>query len=303
LAAVEDEIATFFKDATRDGEGVQNALDTLVEIQNFLASDAGASVAEMMEAINGNAADIEDLQDVVGDDKGGLVKDAADAKANIADLQSEVDALQVLTGGFAEGEENGAIKTAIEAAQTAADNAQRDLDILEGIVGESADKGLRADIAKNTSDIATLVGVVGDENSGLVAASNTYATKIADLEAEFGEGGRVTVAEAGIAAIEAVVNAEGGNSNAQLRADIEALEAIVVDGDDSNAELREEITRVSGLIEAENTGLQAVVAGHASRLTDAEDAIDEIEKDYLKEADWFIINCGTSVLRDGEPTA
>lgn len=294
IEAIEAEINAFFKDAVKDGEGVQNALDTLVEIQNFLSSEEGGAIGEMVADINENAAAIGVLEGVVGgeDGKGGLVKDAADAKANISALQDDVGDLQKVVAGY---EAEGSIKTAVDAAAKAAADAQKDLDALELIVGETAESGLRAAVAKNTGDISALAGVVGNAKDGLVADVATNATNIAELADEFQTGGRVTVAEADIDALEAIV-VTGNDSNAKLRTAIGDLEAIVVSGNDSNAKLRTEIGRVAALIETENTGLAAKVTDHASRLVNVEDAVGTIQEDYLKMEDLFIIDCGSSTV-------
>ena len=113
-------------------------------------------------------------------------------------------------------------------------------------------------------------------------------------------------AEDEIDALQAIVSAEGGNSNAQLRADIEALEAIVVDGADGNVALGLEIDAVAAKVNNDTTGLVATKAIADDAKTKAENAqsrVAAIESDYLKAADLFIIDCGTSTTVLHEKTA
>ena len=94
-------IELFFEDAAKDegeGENLQNALDTLVEIQNYINSD-GTAATQMAEDINANKAAIEKLN---GDAEttGSVAKTVADAisvqveaiNADIAEVEAKADA-------------------------------------------------------------------------------------------------------------------------------------------------------------------------------------------------------------------
>ena len=373
IAAME----AFFEGATRDegeGENLKNALDTLKEIQDF-ATGEGSAAAEMLEAIDANAKAIKAVEDIVKD--GGTLEVRVDAVEAAASANAgAIEALQTLTGGFAEGE---TVKAKIEAAaslgqtgidnaataQAAADEADRkaqaaqgEVDALEGVVST-----LRSeyDVTKqaaidNAADIAAIEAEFGengrvtaleadshthtfveaelneiktgdvakwneaynkrhehsfveDELENIAAgdvekwntAATTAATAASDLAALTT---RVGTAEGEIDALQAIVSGEDGN--VALGAEIDALAAIVGDEAKGNEALATELGRVAGLVDNTTTGLAATKAVADEALTKAKDAqsrVAAIEGDYLKEADWFVIDCGTSMLREGEPTA
>lgn len=277
-------VEAFFANAEDENgkyTGLNDALDTLVEIQGFLKGGEGEEANGLFGAINANAAAIEALEGVVGDVDSGLVKDMAAAEEAIIGINADIDALEALTAGFAEGDTIKAkIDDAAALAQTGVDNAataqaaaeaaQGEVDALEGVVATlRSEYDVTAALSlKNKEDIAAL-------------------------------DGRMTTAEGAIEALEAIVNAEGENSNAQLRADIEALEAIVVDGDDSNAKLRAEVDRVAGLVDDTATGLaatKAIADQNTLDIADHEERLAAVEADYLKMADLFIIDCGSSTV-------
>ena len=194
-------------------------------------------------------------------------------------IKGDVKTLQDLTSGYSG---DGSIKTAVDAAQKAADDAQ-----------DAADKA-QAAADKAQGEIDALELVVGDANTGLVKTkeiADKATTDIAALTTRMG------TAESDIDALQAIVSAEGGNSNAQLREDITALQTLTGDAAKGNEALHTELTRVAGLVDNTTTGLAATKAIADKNKTDIEDhetRIAAIEGDYLKQADLFIINCGSS---------
>ena len=196
-----------------------------------------------------------------------------------AAIEGNVKTLQDLTSGYTGA---GSIKNAVDAAQKAADDAQ-----------DAADAAQEA--ADNAQDeIDALELVVGDANTGLAKTkeiADKATTDIAALTTRMG------TAESDIDAIQAIVSAEGGNSNAQLRSDITDLQTLTGDAAKGNEALHTELTRVAGLVDNTTTGLAATKAIADKNKTDIgtlNGKVAAIEADYLKEADLFIINCGSS---------
>jgi hypothetical protein len=357
------EVEAFFK--TTENQTLDTALDTLVEIQDYLNGD-GSATGGMIDRLAQAESDIDALEKTLakdGDFEKRVAAVEAKAAANeeaIGDNADAIKALQDLTAGFGEGETvQSKIATAQKAAddaqkaaddaQDAADKAQGEVDALEGVVAgvKSTADTAKADLAALTGEggrIATIEGEIDDLQadshthankseldliasgdkakwddaygkrhthsfveaelnnikSGDVAKWNTAATTAAqaaaDIAALTAEDGRIATAESDIDALEAIVKT-GANTNAQLRSDITELQGIVKTGADANATLRSDLTTLKNAVEHSTTGLAATKAIADEAKSDAEDAqtrVAAIEADYLKEADLFIIDCGTS---------
>lgn len=282
----EDRIArmeAFFEGAAEDegeGESLKNALDTLKEIQEFATSE-GTAAQSMLDSINANAQAITAIQDIVKD--GGTLEARVDqVETKAAGNASAIESLQTLTGGF-----TGTIKAAVEAAasaasvadgkaaaaQGAADAAQADATDAQNRVKAVEDRlngtdGIDAKIAKNTSDIAAIVSSIDNEGG--------YADRIEALEG---------------------IVVDGDDANSKLRSDITDLQTLTGDASKGNEALYNEISRVAGIVEDANTGLaktKEVADGAASLAGTNATKIAAIESDYLKAADEYIFNCGTS---------
>ena len=271
LQTIENEIEAFFKDAARDGEGVQNALDTLVEIQNYLNGEGGAA-GSLLDRIAAAEGDIDDLEAEFGDD--GRV---TTAEAAIESNAGNIESLQTLTSGFAgtDGEAKGAIKTAIEAVSERAEKGITD-------AKEADNKAVAAQNAVNA-----VAAYVGTAEGGLVQDIKETAED-AQTRVEAVEG-RIGTAEGAIDNIQKIVSS-GDNTNAKLRAAITALEELTGDEAKGNDALHTELTRVAGLVDNQTTGLGATYA----IATDAQNRVEAIEGDYLKAADVYIFRCGTA---------
>ena len=278
-----EKMEAFFEGAAEDSEGLNDALDKLVDIQNVLNGD-GEAAGNLIGRVADNEEAIIALQDIVKD--GGTLEVRVDqAEADINAVEGRATTLEDIVNGYTA---KGSIKEAIEAAQGQADKGVEDA----GKAQEAADKA--------QEEIDALELVVGDANSGLVQLVNTVKTTADGAAADTADlKPRMKAAEDDIDALQAIVSAEGGNSNAQLRSDIEALEAIVVDGENANATLRSDLGALDAIVAHETTGLAATKAIADEAKTDAEDAqsrVAAIEGDYLKAADEFIFNCGSSSL-------
>ena len=143
-----DKLEAFFEGADHDGEdgGLKDALDTLVEIQDYITTE-GAAADQMVKDIKQNADDIDALETRMGTAEEEIDAIQADLdtattglKARMATAESEIDDLQakVSTGTNSHETRIGAIETAlrdggttyeaIEVAQGAADDAQDAID-------------------------------------------------------------------------------------------------------------------------------------------------------------------------------
>jgi hypothetical protein len=363
-----DKVETFFEGAyTEDGQPVKEALDTLVEIQNFITGE-GEAASDLIKSIEANATAIDALEKTLADggdfDKriDAIEADVSANAGNITTLQGDVqkaqsDATQALADALAASNKvdtkAAEIKTAYEAyadgkasaAETAAKGyADTAVAGLKTTL-EAADAAIEAEVAKKldesdftahttgdhaktaTEITAEITKAVGDEKTlreaadaaiekkiggsytenstvadAIVGVKATAETAAADLVAL---DTRVGTAEGKITTLEGIVST-GDDSNANLRSAITELQGIVKTGADANATLGSEIDTLKAAVEHEDTGLAATKAIADEAKSDAEDAqsrVAVIERDYLKAADFFIIDCGTSVLREGEPTA
>lgn len=275
-----DRVEAFFEAADHDGEagGLNDALDTLVEIQTYITSE-GAAADEMVKDIKQNADDITALQTLVSGENG-LAAQIAGNDADIASLLNKVGAnetniltLQQITSGYT-GE--GAILNAINAVNT------------------KAEQGI-ADAKKAQDDVDALGTTVGNATTGL-AATNKIAkdnsAAIAALDT------RVTTAESDIDALEATVNT-GANSNQKLRDDITNLATLTSDASKGNEKLRTDLDTVTNKVNDGTTGLaatKAIADAASAKAATNETRIAGIEADYLKEADSFILDCGSASL-------
>ncbi len=230
-----EDVEAFFH--TAEGETLDSALDTLKEIQDYLNGDGAAT-----GGIIGRVADLEDEFKANG--RVTIAEgDITTLKTSMAAAEGEIDELQSITKSYLAKGEDGkvvedAIKTDVDAAKQAAQDAQDDADAanlvlngtnndglvarvgaLESTIGD-ADSGLVADNEANKQAIADLQDVVGDADDGLVK-------DVAALQVTVGDDDSGLVKD--VAALQAIVSAEGGNSNAQLRTDIGELQTKVND--------------------------------------------------------------------------
>lgn len=267
------EVEAFFDGAKEDSEGLNDALDKLVDIQNYLSGDGNAA-GDLVGQVSANAQAITDLQNIVKD--GGTLEARVDAVEQSASANSSnITDLQKLTSGYT-GE--GAIKTAVDAVSERAEKGVTDAATAQA-AAEAAQK-----------DVDDLAAVVGDAESGLVQLVNTVKGTADDASAAVAAlEPRVEQAEKDIDDLQAIVST-GDNSNAKLREAITDLETLVEDGAKGNEALYTEVTRVAGLVDNKDTGLVAT----NTAATDAQTRVAAIEADYLKAADAYIFNCGSS---------
>lgn len=251
-------------------------VDTLKEIQNYIASDKSGA-ATMAGNIQANTNAITALQNIVKD--GGTLEtrvDAVEAKASAN--ESSVSTLNSVTKGYT-GE--GAIKTAVDGVSTRAE---------KGITDAAAAKKA-ADDAQD--DVDTLAGVVNHTTTGLAATKQIADKATADISALTT---RVGTAEGNITTIQGIVST-GADANSKLRSAITSLQTLTGDASKGNAKLRTDLDAIVGIVNNTTTGLAATKAIADKNKTDLgtlTSRVAAIESDYLKAEDGYIFNCGTS---------
>lgn len=261
-----------FWDTTEDSDGVVNKLK---EIQDYIASDT-TGAATMAGNIQKNAQDIAALQNIVKDG-GTLEARVAQAEADIGAAEGRVDTLEATVTGY---DGTNTVKKAIDAVSTRAEKGITDAATADG----------KAVAAQNTAN--DVKAAVEHATTGLAATKKIADDAAADL-AKLTT--RVGTAEGNITTIQSLVS--GANGNDKLRADITTIQNLVNHTTKGNEQLRTELTTLQGVVNNETTGLaatKAIADAAKSKADTNEAAISEIQKDYLKAADGYIFNCGTS---------
>jgi len=275
---------TWKTDHEDDHAGTATAITAEIAAAVLVEENARKAADKSITDAIGTSADGKDVATVYGaiaDAKAagtGAASEAARAHERLDVVEPKVTTLQDLADGYTG---KGSIKTAVDAAQKAADDAQDaadkaqgEIDALELVVGNET-TGLAATKAiadKNKADIADLTTAV--------SGTNGLATRITALETS------VDTATTGLK--DRMTAAEGS---------IKTLQDLTGDAAKGNEALHTELTRVAGLVDNTTTGLAAtkVIADRAdAKAIDNADRLDVIEGDYLKEADLFIINCGSA---------
>ena len=253
-------VEAFFDGAAKDSEGLNDALDKLVDIQTYLNGD-GSAADGLLGQVTANAKDIENIYEIVGDE-GSLTSQVAEEASKLAGVTTRVSNLEEKTAGF-----EGTIKTRVDAvsaraekgvedaekAQTAANNAQTDATSALNRVGAvenrlNGDDGIDAKIAKNAQDIAK---EIQDRENAILGISNT----ISDLDTTY-------------KAADKTINER-----------IDTIVSTTIPAAEEAAKVHAE-EKVKGLAEG-------AVADNAKDIA-------EIKGDYLKMADLFIIDCGSA---------
>lgn len=273
-----DKLEVFFAAADADGKdgGLYDALDTLVEIQEYI-TEHGEAADEMVKNISANANAIKSLQETVGSG-GALEKRVAAAEADITQAKADITALNGATAGYSS---TSTIKSAITAVDTKAGNAQ------------TAATNAKTAADKAQGDVDALTAVVNNTTTGLAATKKIADTATSDIAAL---KTRVGTAETDIDALEAIVKT-GTDSNANLRTAITALQTLTGDASKGNEKLRTDLTAITNTVNNATTGLAATkkIADDAkSQATTNKTDIAAIKADYLKAADVYIFNCGSA---------
>lgn len=246
----------------------------------------------------------------------------ASAKSYTDDRETAIRSdLKTAYEAYADKSEEDAVATAKSytdteiAALEAADEAlEGNVKTLQDIVDGYTDKGsIKADVdtklasadfdswkttheaghAGTATEItAEITAAVKTETDNRVVAVNAVDAKVSALDT------RVGTAEGNITTLQGIVET-GTNSNANLRSAITDLQTLTGDAAKGNEALHTELTRVAGLVDNTTTGLAATKAIADKNKTDIgtlNGKVTAIEGDYLKQADLFIINCGSATM-------
>ena len=248
------EITTEITDAVNGEKSAREAADTAINEKIGGSYTKDATVAMAIQAAQDQA------------DKG--VSDAEAAVGRLDLVEPKVATLQDIVDGYTD---KGSIKTAIEAATNAASvadgkaaTAQSEVDALEGVVST----------LRNEYDVTKELATTNE------AAIESLTS-------------RMDTAESDIDALQAIVSS-GENTNAKLREDITALQALT----NEDGEIRSEIAAAK---KAGDDAAQAVadlttgqVATNKASIEGLDGRVTAIESDYLKAADLYIFNCGSA---------
>lgn len=288
-----DKVEAFFK--TAEGETLDTALDSLKEIQDYLKGE-GDATGGILSRVGQAETDIDNLQKEFA--AGGRVtkaeSDIDTLQAEMTQAKTDIDAVEA---SLATG---GATATAIAAAKKAGDDAQT---YAEGVASDLADYEEANDAAleavRKTANAAAVKTVVDSELNTIksnVSALQTASAKHALASDLTALTTRVGTAESDIDDIEAIVKT-GADSNTALRSAITSLQDLTGDASKGNEKLRTDLTALMNTVNNSTTGLSATktIADRAdAKSVENAAAIKAIQDDYLKAADEFIINCGTS---------
>lgn len=271
-----DKVETFFE--LKDGETLDTALDTLVEIQEYLNGE-GAATGGLLGRVAANETAIDALEKTLAD--GGNFDKRIDAiEAGAATVEGRVDSLESITSGYTTA---GSIKTAVEAAHKAGTDAAAAAGVADG----------KAVAAQNTAN--AVKSAVENTSTGLEKTKEIADQAAADVAALTT---RVGTAEGNITTIQGIVSS-GADANSKLRTDITELQGIVNTGANANATLRSDLTTLQGIVNNETTGLavtKAIADAANTQATTNKADIAAIKADYLKAADEYIFNCGSATL-------
>lgn len=282
-------VEAFF--AVTDGQTIDDALDTLVEIQDYLDGD-GSATGGLIDRVSALEGEFE---------TSGRVSSAESNINTLTELTAEhttsIETLESITKSFlSKGED--AISTAISTAKGAADAAQGTADDAIEILNGTNSNGLVSKVNALDETINGKGEGTGHVN-GLVDDLDDLAQEFAAVKAAVGSNNSGLVKD--VAGLITTV----GDSNSGLVKDVTALKAIVSTGDDSNASLRSAITTLSDTVTHSTTGLaatKAIADGAASQAETNRQNIANIQANYVQVSgtslmlgtDVIIFNCGTS---------
>lgn len=260
-------IEAFFEAADHDGEngGLKDALDTLVEIQDYLSGE-GSATGGLLSRIAAAEDDIKALESTLATG-GDFNKRVAAAEGGISANAEAIEALQKLTADYS-GE--GAIKAAIDKAQEDATKGINDAAVAQSTATEA--KTAAANVKSQADNLSTLLAGVSNK-------ANTTEANLAELTTR-------------------VVTAETDITN--LKTSVSGIQAIVDTGENSNAKLRQAIvdlqslTGANGSLQSELAKLKEDIETNKTSISEAESRLAQIEQDYLTSVDEFIFQCGSS---------
>ena len=248
-------------DAEAAAKSYTDGRETLIRSELKTAYEAYADKAE---------------EDAVATAKGYTDGEVSKLSAKDTEIAGNVTTLQNIVDGYTD---KGSIKSAVDAAQKAADDAQDAADAAQ----EAADKA--------QGEVDALEGVVATLRSEYDVTKALATTNEAAIEAL---DARVETAEGEIDVLQGIVNSGEGKT---IRDDVTALQTLTGDASKGNEALRSELTTLQGIVNDETTGLAATKKIADQNKTDIgllDGRVTAIESDYLKAADVYVFNCGSS---------
>lgn len=238
------EVETFFK--TAEGETIDQAMDTLVEIQKYINED-GAAADQMVKDIAANKKAIEDHVAVNHDfaSADAALKSELEGKINVKADSSVVEGINGRVGTL-EGE--------MDTVEGKVSTLEGEMDAVEGAVATKAEAQALADA------VAALEG-----------ADNGLSGRISAIEAKF-EDGEGSVEDQIAAAKQEAIDAAAEDATTKAN---KALEDAKKYADDEDAKIEE---RVGALETASAThALASDLTALTGRVTTAEGEIDTLQ--------------------------
>ncbi len=281
-----DKIETFFatkKDEEGNDIALDEALDTLVEIQEYITGD-GAAAKDMLDAIEANADAIKTLNDTTVP---GVKTIAEDAQTRVAAVEPKVGTLESIAKSYLTGGED-AVKKAIDAVSLRAEKG-----ISDAATAQSA-----AEAAQGTANTAVANAKTAQDEvdalelvvAGVKTTADNAKTDLAALTGRVTTAeGKITTVEGKISTLEGIVN-DASKGNEKLRTDVTTLQELT-SGYTGEGAIK------AAIEDAKKAGTDAAAAVKAlseGQVATNKTDIAGIKADYLKAADEFIFNCGTA---------
>lgn len=318
------------EDGSAAGEMVEDIAANAEAIANLNIEFAeGGRVAVVEAAIDAVEADIADIEaTLTGYDKDNTVKSAVDTKLAAADftqwkttheaghaetaakiteeIGAAIDGVEAIIGGSYSSDST--VHTAIEGVNTRVGNLEaKDAELAADIAKKLDSESHLNGHAKTAAEITTeITNAVADETSARETAINGINTKISEVEGVV-DGVKTTAddAQSRVAAVEPKVTAletltagfAEGEANGAIKTAIEAAAALGQQGiNDAAAALKaaQDAQGAADKAQGEVDALEGIVAGVKTTAEDAQSRVAAVEGDYLKMADLFIIDCGSS---------
>lgn len=272
-------VEAFFTGADHDGKesSLMDALDTLVEIQDYITTD-GAAADEMVKDIQANADAIAGIQAIVNTANGTLTNRVAQAEADIDALEGRATDIEAVIADYSKTD---TIKKAVDAVSVRAEKGITDAATADGkaVTAQNIANEVKEAVEHTTTGLAA-TKKIADDNASEISGLKT----------------RVETAEGSITTIQSIVST-GADSNTNLRAAITDLQTLTSDASKGNEKLRTDLTALTNTVNDSATGLAAT----HTIATNARDAastnaskIAAIEEDYLRAVDEYIFNCGSA---------
>lgn len=242
-------VEAFFEGAAEDSEGLNDALNTLVEIQTYVDTH-GEAAAKMVEDIVANAKAIEDHEKVNHDFAGAdaALKSELEGKINAKADSSVVEAID----DRLEAEEGKVATLQGEMAQ-----AKLDIDAVEAAVATKAE-----------------AQALTDEVTARTEADEALDERLQLVEAIVGGDGENTVSELIEAAKQEAINTASQDATGKAN---KALEDAKKYADDEDAKIEASVTELTGVVNGK--AAQADLEALATRVGTAEGEIDTLQSE------------------------